>query len=201
MPRPRKASDAEILEQTLALMEELGSDALTFAALAERTGLSGSTLVQRFGTKQGLIAAAVAHGWNALDRQTSELLQSEPNTPEGALNILTRLSEQYGDIDAYADKLRVLREDLRKPEFRARGHAWVGSLAAALESRFEGAPRGFGLLLVAQWQGALLLWAFSPTKPVPRFVGGHLSRFLETVMPHALTKRGRSKRKAGAHPR
>ena len=185
MPRPRKASDAEILDHTLALMEQLGSDALTFAALAERTGLSGSTLVQRFGTKQGLIAAAVAHAWDALDRQTSELLQNEPSTPEGALDIITRLTEQYGDIDTYADKLRVLREDLRNPEFRARGNAWVNALAAGLEQRFAGAPRGFGLQLIAQWQGALILWAFAPTKPVDRYVRGHLSRFLEAFMPQA----------------
>ena len=189
MPRPRKASDAEILDHTLALMEQLGSDALTFAALAERTGLSGSTLVQRFGTKQRLMDAAVAHAWDALDRQTQELLHSEPETPEGALNILTRLTEQYGDIDAYADKLRVLREDLRNPQFRARGHAWVSALAAALERRFQGAAKGFGLQLVAQWQGALLLWAFAPTKPVDRYVRGHLSRFLETFMPHAVKRR------------
>ena len=183
MPRPRKASDAEILDHTLALMEQLGSDALTFAALAERTGLSGSTLVQRFGTKQGLIEAAVSHAWDALDRKTSELLQSAAETPEGALDILTRLTEQYGDIDTYADKLRVLREDLRNPAFRARGEAWVGGLAAALERRFERAPKGFGTQLVAQWQGALLLWAFSPTKPVDHYVRAHLSHFLATFMP------------------
>lgn len=191
MPRPRKASDAQILDHTLALMEELGSDALTFAALAERTGLSGSTLVQRFGTKQGLIDAAVAHAWDALDQQTTALIETEPSTPDGALNILTRLSEQYGDIDSYADKLRVLREDLRNPKFRARGNAWVTRVAAALDSRFPAALSGFGLQLVAQWQGALLLWAFAPTQPVHRFVRTHLSRFLETLMPHALKSRKR----------
>lgn len=180
MARPRKASDTEILDHALALMEQLGSDALTFAALAERTGLSGSTLVQRFGTKQGLIEAAVAHGWDGLERQTHELIASEPHTPEGALNILTKLSEQYGDIDTYADKLRVLREDLRNPQFRARGHSWVNTLAPALERRVTGAPKGFGLQLIAQWQGALTLWAFSPTKPVDRYVRAHLSRFLDT---------------------
>jgi AcrR family transcriptional regulator len=181
MPRPRKASDEEILDHTLALMEELGSDALTFASLAERTGLSGSTLVQRFGTKQGLIDAAVAHGWDALDRHTAEVLHREPHTPRGALNILLQLTEQYGDIDSYADKLRVLREDLRTPAFRARGDAWVRRLALALEQRLPAAPRGFGLQLVAQWQGALLLWAFAPTQPLERFMRAHLRAFLKTL--------------------
>jgi hypothetical protein len=79
----------------------------------------------------------------------------------------------------------VLREDLRNPEFRARGNAWVGVVAAALEKRFDGAPKGFGLQLFAQWQGALLLWAFAPSKPVDRYVRAHLSRFLEAFVPHA----------------
>jgi AcrR family transcriptional regulator len=190
MPRPRKASDEQILDHALALMEELGSDALTFAALAERTSLSGSTLVQRFRTKQGLIAAAVAHGWDALERHTRELVDNEPNTPEGAINILSRLTEQYGDIESYADKLRVLREDLRSPEFRARGHAWLSSLASALDRRFDAAPGGIGFQLVAQWQGALLLWAFAPTKPVQHFMRAHLTRFIETRVPRAREVRG-----------
>jgi hypothetical protein len=74
------------------------------------------------------------------------------------------------DIDAYADELRVLREDLRNPAFRARGKAWVNIVATALEKRFDGAPRGFGL-------------QFAPSKPVDRCVRAHLSRFLETFMP------------------
>lgn len=185
MPRPRKATDEAILETALILMEERGSDAITFAALAERTGLSGSTLVQRFGTKQALIDAAITHAWIALERRTSEIALAEAKTPAGAVAILSRLSQDYGDIDDYADKLRLLREDLRNPAFRARGKAWVATLAALIEQCFTDRPipAGSGIQLVAQWQGALLLWAFSPTERLDRFVAGHMEQFLRA---HAL---------------
>ena len=127
MPRPRKASDVAILECALALMEERGSDGLTFAVVAERSGLAGATLVQRFGSKQGLIDAALAHAWDALERRTRQFAGEEPKTPAGAVAVLSRLSRDYGDIDSYADKLRVLREDLRNPDVHGRGgSAWVG---------------------------------------------------------------------------
>jgi AcrR family transcriptional regulator len=164
-------------------MEERGSDALTFALLAERSGLSGSTLVQRFGTKQGLIHAAIAHAWDVLEQRTRELAAEEPKTPAGAIAILSRLSRDYGDIDSYADKLRLLREDLRNPEFRARGKAWTASLAALISECFAKSPRtspDLGMLLVAQWQGALLLWAFSPEGQLDVFVQQHLTRFVRT---------------------
>jgi len=109
-------------------MEERGSDAVTFAALSKRTGLSGSTLVQRFATKQRLIDTAIVHAWDALERRTRMFASEEAKSPAGAVAILSRLSQDYGEIDDYADKLHVLREDLRNPEFRARGKAWVTSL-------------------------------------------------------------------------
>ncbi|MET0385320.1 MAG: helix-turn-helix domain-containing protein [Polyangiales bacterium] len=188
MPRPRTISDAQLLDHALALMEQHGSDALTFAALAERSGLSGSTLVQRFGTKQRLLDAAIAHGWDALEQRTRQFADEEPHTPAGAITILSRLSQDYGDIESYADKLQLLREDLRNPVFRARGDAWVSYLASCLERCLVGselpvtdpkrAPGELGRLLVAQWQGALVLWAFAPREPLPNFIRGHLERYL-----------------------
>jgi AcrR family transcriptional regulator len=162
-------------------MEERGSEALTFAALAERSGLSGSTLVQRFGTKQKLIHAALVHAWDALDERTRRIASEEPKTPDGAMAILSRLSRDYGDIESYADKLHVLREDLRHPEFRARGNAWVKALASMVEECFPntpGASSDIGILMIAQWQGALLLWGFSPDERLSAFIREHLERFL-----------------------
>lgn len=183
MPRPRKTSDEAILECALTLMEDRGSDALTFALLAKHSGLSGSTLVQRFGTKQHLIDAALVFAWEALERRTRQFAADEPKTSAGAVAILSRLSRDYGTIDEYADKLHLLREDLRNPGFRARGKAWVISLAALLEECFERAPNtpaDFGTQMIAQWQGALLLWAFSPEERLDVFIRDHLERFLRS---------------------
>ncbi len=164
-------------------MEQKGAEGLTFAALAKRSGLSGSTLVQRFGTKQDLVRAAMVHAWEGLENRTRRIAREEPKSPEGAVAILSRLSEDYGDIESYADKLHLLREDLRDSEFRARGAAWVTSLAEQIEACFvqtQHAPFGIGTLMIAQWQGALLLWGFSPDEPLSGFIRGHLEIFLRS---------------------
>ncbi len=51
MPRQKTQSDDLVLRHALDLMYEQGPEALTFAALSKRCGLSGATLVQRFGNK------------------------------------------------------------------------------------------------------------------------------------------------------
>ena len=59
-PRPRAASDADILDATARAMARLGPARLTLADVAREAGLSPATLVQRFGSKRGLLLA-VAH--------------------------------------------------------------------------------------------------------------------------------------------
>lgn len=185
MARPRKMPDEAVFDHVHALMQERGSEGVTFAALAERSGLSGATLVQRFGTKQKLVHAALVHAWEGLEERTRRFAGEAERSPEGAVVLLQRLSGNYGDIDTYADNLQILREDLRDPELRARGGAWVETLVVALGRCFAttpAAPDGIGRLMVAQWQGALLLWGFSPDGAVDVFVRDHLERFVRTLL-------------------
>lgn len=185
MARPRKMPDEAVFDHVHALMQERGSEGVTFAALAERSGLSGATLVQRFGTKQKLVHAALVHAWQRLEERTQRFAEEAERSPEGAVLLLQKLSGSYGDIDTYADNLQILREDLRDPELRARGSAWVETLVVALDRCFEttpDAPDGIGRLMVAQWQGSLLLWGFSPDGAVDLFVRDHLERFVRTLL-------------------
>ena len=55
MPRHKLMSDTEVLDHALDLLHARGPQALTFAALAGAAGLAPATLVQRFGTKAGLL--------------------------------------------------------------------------------------------------------------------------------------------------
>lgn len=181
MPRTKTLSDEALLDAANQLMHERGPAAVTFAALAETTGLSASTLVQRFGSKQALVHGALVRAWDQLDRHTAELAASVPKTPQGAVTLLTGLSGGYGDIETYADNLLILREDLRDPVLRARGAAWKAALADALDACFTDAPPGIGLAMATQWQGALLWWSFEPTGPVDAYVRETLERFLDTV--------------------
>ena len=97
--------------------------------------------MQRFGSKAGLKRSALLLAWDRLDQRTAALAAQAPPTPRGAIEILVGLSTDYGGVEAYAEGLLLLREDLRDPALRARGAAWKVALCAALEDRFRRRPR------------------------------------------------------------
>lgn len=183
MPRPKTRSDSDILDFALKLIHERGPEALTFANLSGLCGLSPATLVQRFETKAKLKQAAFLSAWDRLDARTAALAAEAPKTPDGAIALLVGLSH-YGNIDAYAEGLLVLREDLRDPKLRARGAAWKKALSDVLDACFgdlPSTPPASGLLMASQWQGSLLWWAFDPEGRIEDYVEAGLQRFVAAI--------------------
>jgi AcrR family transcriptional regulator len=205
MPRKRTLPDTDVLDAALDIVRSSGPDTLTFAALASRVGLAGSTIVQRFGTRSGLLRAALLRAWDLLDEETGAAARSAAPGPRGVVEMLVRLSGQY-DARDFADQLLVLREDVRDPVLRARGEAWIATLIRAVEDRLRaasGATAGLGRLVVAQWQGTLTVWSFEPDGLVSDAVQSALEHLLDrlgfdelrgprTVSP-ATSRRGRSR--------
>jgi AcrR family transcriptional regulator len=184
MARRKRLSDEAVLDAALGLIHQHGPEALTFESLSQACGLSGATLVQRFGGKAALKQAALLRAWDGLDAQTKSLAAAVPRTPAGAIALLVGLSD-YGEIDAYAEGLLVLREDLRDPRLRARGAAWQAALVAALDACFADTPhvpRDIGLLMAAQWQGSLLWWSFDPRGAIAEHVRHELVRLVAALL-------------------
>lgn len=184
MPRVKTMPDEAVYDHVLDVMADHGSEAITFAAVGKRAGLSAATLVQRFGTKPAMVHAALLHAWGRLDARTAELGATCERTPQGAVNLLHELSGSYGHIERYANRLHVLREDFLHPDLRERGRLWIDTLAGIVEDCFARSPaagQGIGRLMVAQWQGALLLWGFGGGGRVDEFVRRHLERFVAAV--------------------
>lgn len=181
MPRHKILADRDVLESALSVIRERGPDGLTFASLAKACGLSGATLVQRFGSKSALLKAAMLHAWDLLDASTQAAIVAAPRSPEGVVQLLLALSNGYGDIEAYADGLLMLREDLRDPQLRDRGKAWQAVLVQAISTRLPGHPREIATLILDQWQGSLLWWSFDPSDKVEHYVGRRLRAFLALV--------------------
>jgi AcrR family transcriptional regulator len=180
MPRPKSLPDEAVLESALALMRQQGPDALSFGALAKATGLSGATLVQRFGSKPALVKAATSHAWDRLDHATARAIAEAPGGAEGVVALLVALSG-YGDIETYADNLLILREDLRDPDLRARGRAWRAVLIEAIRARLPDRGEAFAAIILDQWQGSLLWWSFDPEEKVEHHVERRLRSFLALV--------------------
>jgi AcrR family transcriptional regulator len=184
MPRQRTVPDEHLLDVALAVVRERGPEALTFGALAGRVDLAASTLVQRFGTKAGLLRAALTLAWDRLDAETAAALATAGSGAAGVVDLLVHLTGQYDPDDDFADQLLILREDLRDPVLRARGRAWIATLAAAIEQRLERDPgdaRGLGALIVTHWQGALTVWSFERGALLPTAVRASLEDLLERL--------------------
>lgn len=184
MARRKTLSDEAVLDAALGLIHQRGPEALTFESLSRACGLAGATLVQRFGSKAALKQAALLRAWDGLDVQTASLVAAVPRTPAGAIALLVGLSD-YGEIEAYAEGLLVLREDLRDPLLRARGAAWQAALVAALDACFADtphAPQDIGQLMAAQWQGSLLWWSFDPEGPIADHVRRELVRLVAALL-------------------
>lgn len=193
MPRKRSIPDEDLLDAALALVREVGPDAVSFGILATRVGLAPSTLVQRFGSKAGMRQAALLRAWQQLEAATREAIATAPDGPGGVVELLVSLTGQYDEHD-FADQLRVLREDLRDPVLRERGEAWFAVLTDAVDARLAGSSGGvdgLGQLVVATWQGTLTVWGFSRDAAVVDVVRRTLEELLDRLVTEPRRRRRR----------
>ncbi|HVH23909.1 MAG TPA: helix-turn-helix domain-containing protein [Pseudonocardia sp.] len=182
MPRRRTIPDQDLLDAALVVVRDAGPEALTFAAAAQQSGLAASTIVQRFGSKAGLLRAALARAWDLLDEQTEAAAAAAGRGPQGVVDLLVQLSGSY-DAHDFADQLRVLREDLRDPVLRERGQRWIGRLGQEVEARLGPGADGLGELVIAQWQGTLTVWSFTRATPLADAVRTALIALLPRLAP------------------
>lgn len=193
MPRKRTIPDEDLLDAALGLLREVGPDAVSFGMLSTRVELAPSTLVQRFGSKAGLLQAALLRAWRQLEAATDVAIASAPDGRDGVVELLVSLTGQY-DAHDFADQLRILREDLRDPALRERGEAWFAALSDAVETRLSGTPgggAGLGRLVVATWQGTLTVWSFTREAPVVDTVRRTLEDLLGRLVPDDRGRRPR----------
>jgi AcrR family transcriptional regulator len=197
MPRKRTIPDDVLLDAALDIVHRSGPAALSFATLATQVGLASSTIVQRFGSKSDLLRAALLRAWDRLDVDTAAAIARASPDAAGVVDMLVALSGQYQPND-YADKLMVLREDLRDPVLRARGEAWIATLAHTIEQRLSDAPggaNGLGELVVAHWQGTLTVWGFTRPGPLQTFVHHSLESLLQRMLGASSVHAPRSPRR------
>lgn len=117
-PRPRKATDDEIFTAATRAMNRFGPAQLTLAHVAVEAGLTAGALVQRFGSKRGLLLALMQR-FSGSSREMFDALRASTPSPLGAIHAYARCMAQMGDTpDALANHLAWLQQDLADPDFR-----------------------------------------------------------------------------------
>lgn len=186
VPRTRTVADEDILDAAIGILRRGGPVDLTLARVGAAVGLSPATLVQRYGTKNALMRAALLSMWDRLDAATAAADARRPVNIEGAVSMLAALSGGYGEsADEHAQGLLLLREDFRDPALRARGVAWGEALTRALGRRLTDDPARqplLGKLMASQWQGCLIWWGFSRDGSLRSYVRRELRDWCRAVL-------------------
>lgn len=146
MPRTRTIPDATIFAAIRRLLTQGGDKAVSFATVAKAGGLAAPTLVQRYGSRDGMVKAARLAAWDVLDATTAAAIDSTAD--KGPQALLKAVEPGIGD----------LCPDFRDEDLRLRAAGWRATVESALSLRLGGGERGreAAALLFAAWQGQLL---------------------------------------------
>jgi AcrR family transcriptional regulator len=190
-PRPRTISDHDVLAGAARAITRAGPAALTLADVAREVGLAPATLVQRFGSKRGLLLALAAGAAEAT-RQQFAALRAEHRSPLAALGAFaTCLSGMAETPEALANHLAFLQIDLTDPEFHrhalAQSRTTRDELRALLDAAVaagELAPAGtvdtaaLARAVHVTLTGSLLTWAVHREGTAADWVGEDLAALL-----------------------
>ncbi|MCM1969746.1 MULTISPECIES: TetR/AcrR family transcriptional regulator [unclassified Streptomyces] len=123
MGRPRGVEDVVILRAAAQVMGRVGPAGLTLAAVAGEVGLVPGTLVQRFGSKRGLLLALADQS----EKDATETAGRVRQAHDSALGALAALTVESAAVmatpESFAHHLAFLCMDLADPQLYERALA------------------------------------------------------------------------------
>jgi AcrR family transcriptional regulator len=115
-PRPRSASNDDILDGVGRAIARVGPARLALTDVAEETGLAPATLIQRFGSKRGMLLAALERGIADTGRRLSEIRARQQSPVAALLALATDVARLGSSPAAVANHLAFLQGELDDPE-------------------------------------------------------------------------------------
>jgi AcrR family transcriptional regulator len=168
-PRPRETSDNAILEATYRAMSQHGPARLTLAHVAAEVGVAPATLMQRFGSKRGLLLALARQSAAATSQQYTAIRAAHPSPLAALFAVAECMAGLAPTPEALANNLAYLHIDLTDPDFHeiALEQARVarGEVRAILDAAVEAGELApcdtvrLGRLVQVLMGGGLLAWA------------------------------------------
>ena len=118
-PRPRETSDEEILAATARVMQHRGPTQLTLADIAKEAGVVPATLIQRFGTKRGLLLTLCGTAPGAVPQQFAAARTRHKSPLKALIELYAECTSFAPTPEALANGLAYLQIDLTDPDFHA----------------------------------------------------------------------------------
>jgi AcrR family transcriptional regulator len=116
-PRPRETTDAAILEATGRAIARFGPARLTLAHVAAEVGVAPATLMQRFGSKRGLLLALARQGSGAAGQEYAAIRAAHPSPLAALFAVADCMAGMAPTPEALANHLAFLHIDLTDPDF------------------------------------------------------------------------------------
>ena len=114
--RPRRVDDAVILRRTADVIGRVGPAKLTLAAVAAEVGVVPATLVQRFGSKHGLLVALARQSAQQADARYEDLRQRHPSPLKALMALTVDSMAPMTTPETFANHLAFLCMDLTDPQ-------------------------------------------------------------------------------------
>ena len=126
-PRPRTVTDDQILAATARAMARVPPTKFTLTDVAREVGLAPATLLQRFGSKRGLLLAVSALSAQGMDACFDAVREAHASPLEALLVAATEMARFSTTPEELANSIAYLQIDLSDPEFHR--HILAGSRA------------------------------------------------------------------------
>ena len=205
-PRPRTVPDEHILGAAQRAMSRLGPARLTLAEVAKEAGLSPATLVQRFGSKRGLMLALWTGAVEGVDACFEMLRPAYPSPLEALLAAATMMSRHTTNPEEMANHLAFLQIDVSDPEFHRHmlvlserteaGYRALLDEAVGMKEIIRCDTARLARAISAMAGGSLISWAVFREGTAESWVRGDLETLLAPYRPARGTGRRKAPKKA-----
>jgi len=116
-PRPRTVDDVAIVMAASRVIARLGPKRVTLADIGREIGLSPAALVQRFGSKRGLLLAMSRQAVASVDGCFAAVRVAHPSPLDAFVAAALEMTRYVQTPQEVANHLSYLQQDLSDPEF------------------------------------------------------------------------------------
>jgi AcrR family transcriptional regulator len=204
-PRPRTIDDGAILQATAAVISRLGPSSFTLADVARVVHLSPATLVQRFGSKRGLMLALAQTGVDGVEGCFAAVRAAHPKPLDALMAAATEMTRYVDTPEEMANHLAFLQIDLSDPDFYRlmlenstrilAGYRALLDEAIAAGEIVKCDTRRLARAVGSMGGGSLIAWAVMREGTAEAFVRKDLDTLLAPYRPARAGSRKPSKRK------
>ena len=192
-PRPRTTSDHDLLSAAERALERLGPARLTLADVAREAAISPAALVQRFGSRRGLLLALAARNAGGVAGRFARARREHASPLDALLNALAAPTAGATTPQSTANQLAFLHLHLYDDDFRAHALEQARATLAGIRALLDAAVAAGELApcdtddlsrtVQTAHTGALSTWAVYRSGTLDDWLRGEVEAVLEPYRP------------------